>query len=83
MKQELGSTVCRECRFFHHYPLDQEAMRLISGQCRRRPPSPDGGFPEVKPEDWCGKFRPAAVGWGQPWIRTGNHTWAVAPHPWD
>ena len=37
---------CFDCGFYE----------TISSECRYFPPSSEGGWPQVSPEDWCGEF---------------------------
>lgn len=48
---------CATCQFF-----DQTGNTRMNpkpaGLCRISPPTPQGGWPIVRVEDWCGKHQP-------------------------
>jgi hypothetical protein len=33
----------------------------MTGECRYNPPGPNGGFPKVQVDDWCGKWEAIAA----------------------
>ena len=71
----MTKETCRSCRFCEK--SDRQYARL---ECRRRPPIMVGhksscaswvapGWPDVKPEHWCGEYEPASV----PWANVGPY----------
>jgi hypothetical protein len=47
---------CDGCRYWEAV-RDEDGTLL--GMCRRNPPAYEG-WPMTMPDDWCGRFRPAA-----------------------
>lgn len=56
--ETLKDAACSRCFFFGN---EGEGNFPGSGLCRRFPPTPMTGLPEVAPKDFCGEFRARPV----------------------
>jgi len=46
---------CSDCKYYQRKP---DLKGSISGECRFNPPTTQHQrFPDVKKDDWCGKFK--------------------------
>src|SRR5690242_20139871 len=65
-----GRKLCGSCRFFNPWShsgtgfITSDGNRLDYGECRFNPPQAFEfehrvGFPEISPDDWCGKHEVA------------------------
>lgn len=56
---------CDTCKFYRLRTFGTAPNTKTAGECRVSEPREQGGWSQVKPDDWCGKYVVAVVALGE------------------